>query len=295
MKIAALCLLPLLALRAAAGDDEASPEMAAILAEFDEMTKGGQGKAEAADRIARMNPFPAEMLSGYLVETKDLRYRECIVLACEYAGAASKPAVPALAQMMFVPDFVLRTGALAALRACGPDAAAAIPSLLKVMMSKDHVLRGGAAELLLCGMGDAGRDGLKAAISDPDAVASAKAMTALAEALNFYKAGPWALLAEVVAKEKDVWKRLSAAKNARLCRYEPGADAIVPVLCKSLLEDEDSAVRAACAASLPEPASKNPDLREIALEALEASIKEDTDEGVRQASAEAARQLRPRR
>ncbi|MEK7468745.1 MAG: hypothetical protein AAB074_15145 [Planctomycetota bacterium] len=293
MKAALCCLLPLLALRAAA-EDGPSPEMAAIQAEFDEMTKGGQGKAEAADRIARMNPFPGEILSGFLVESKDLRYRECIVMACEYAGAASKPAVPALAQVMFVPDFVLRTGALAALRACGPDAAAAIPSLLKVL-SSDKVLRGGAAELLLCGMGDAGRDALKAAISDPDPAVAAKAMTALSDALNFNRAGPWALLAEVIAGEKDVWRRLSAAKNARLCRYEPGADALVPVLCKSLLDDEDPAVRAACAASLPEPASRNPDLREMALEALEASVKEDADEGVQAASAAAARQLRPRR
>jgi hypothetical protein len=290
----ALCLLPLLALRAAA-DGDSSPEMAAIQAEFDEMTKGGQGKAEAADRIARMTPFPAEILSGFLVETKELRYRECIVLACEYAGAASKPAVLAVAQMLFVPDFVLKTGAMAALRACGPDAIAAAPALLKVMMSNDKILTGSAAELLLYGMGDAGREALKSAISDPDEQAATKAMESLARSINFYRAGPWALLAEVIAKEKDPLKRLSAARNAHLCTYEPGADALVPALCTALLEDEDPAVRAACAVSLPEPASQNPDLREMAVESLEASAKEDGDERVKAASAEAAKALSPRR
>ncbi|KAF0243499.1 MAG: HEAT domain containing [Planctomycetota bacterium] len=291
MKGALLCLLPLLALRAAA-EDEASPEMAAIQAEFDEMMKGGEDKRqEAADRIARMDPFPASALAGYL-ESRNKRYRHCAILAFEYAGAASKSAVTGLALLMFEPDFHIRTGALAALRAIGPDAAAAIPSLMKVMLSKDTIMRGGAAELLLYGMGDAGRDALKAAISGPE---SATVMLGLTDALSFYRAGPWALLAEVLSKEKDVWKRLAAAKNGRLCRYEPGADAIVPVLARSLLEDEDAAVRAACAASLAEPAALNPDLRELALTALEASAREDPDEGVKKAAEAAAKKLRPRR
>lgn len=291
MKRASLLLLPLLALRAAA-EDEPTPARAAIEAELEEMAKGGNDKrAEAADRLARMDPFPAELLAEVL-DSDDLSRKTCVLLAFEYAGPASRPAVPAIAALLSARDYALRTGALAALRACGPDAAAAAPELLKAMMSRDPHTDTGAAELLLCGMGDAGRDALKAAIADPDAAAAAKAMEALGRAFHLYRPGPWALLAEVLASEKDVWKRLSAAKNAALCRYPAGADAIVPALMKALLEDEDSAVRAACAASLPEPASQNFDLREMATVALEASAKEDPDEGVRAAAGEALRMLR---
>ncbi len=291
MKRACLLVLPLLALCARAEDDP-SPARAAIEAEFEEMAKGGEEKRlEAADRLARIDPFPAELLAEDL-DSDDLRRRTCALLAFEYAGAASKPAVPAIAALLSARDYALRIGAIGALRACGDAATAAIPELLKAMMSRDPHTASGAAELLLCGMGNAGRDALKAAIAAPDAAASAKAMEELTRASNYYKPGPWALLAEVVAGEKDVWKRLSAAKNAALCRYPAGADAIVPALTKALLDDEDSAVRAACAASLPEPASQNIDLRESAVVALEASAKEDPDEGVRAAAGEALRMLR---
>ncbi len=288
----ALLLLPFLALRAAADD---GPARAAIEAEFEEMAKGGEEKRlEAADRLARMDPFPAEELAADL-QSGDLRRRTCALLAFQYAGPASKPAVPAIAALLSAGDYSLRSGALAALRACGPDAAAAIPQLIERMLSKDPINAGDSAELLLCGLGDAGRDALKAAISDPEPAASAKAMIALADGCRLNATGPWVLLAEVIAKEKDVWKRLSVAKNAALCHSTLGADALVPTLVKSLLEDEDSAVRAACAASLPGPASENLDLRERAAAALEASSKEDPDEGVRKAALEALGKIPSRR
>lgn len=274
---------------AAFAEDRPSPERAAVAAEMEEVLGGG-GVGEAADRLARMDPFPAEIVAES-VDALDRRERLAALAACEQAGPAAKAAVPALAEALGDYSGEIRTGALAALRACGPEAEAAIPVLLNRVRSADPLTNSGAAEILLFGMGRAGRDAVRAAMTDPDAAASAKVTTAFQRVLHGSAAAPWILLAEALAGEKDVWRRLSAAKNATHCRSAAGADSLLPALVSALLEDPDAAVRAAAAASLPELARLGADFRERAREALAASAMEDPDEGVKRAAAEAGRKI----